>query len=137
MAHHTRCFAVAPSVARLAGKRFCFQWRGHKILDQDDRHVANLSTDICSKEGGTTTKDRIKFAFKHSLARNPTDQEIEVLEKIFDSEHKTFQKQPEEAKKLISVGDTPVDQKIDAAEVAAWTIISNLIFNLDEFVTRG
>ena len=109
------------------------------VLMNDPQFVeaARLFAQRIIKEGGTTTKDRIKFAFKHSLARNPTDDEIEVLEKIFDSEHKTFQKQPEEAKKLISVGDTPVDQKIDAAEVAAWTIISNLIFNLDEFVTRG
>jgi len=109
------------------------------VLMNDPQFVeaARLFAQRIIKEGGTTTKDRIKFAFKHSLARNPTDHETQVLEKIYDSEHETFKKQPEEAKKLISVGDTPVDQQIDAAEAAGWTIISNLIFNLDEFVTRG
>ena len=109
------------------------------VLMNDPQFVeaAKLFAQRILNDGGTTTKERIEFGFKHALARTPTDDEIQVLAKVFESEHKTFQQQPKEAKKLISVGETPVDQQFDAADVAAWTIISNLIFNLDEFVTRG
>ncbi len=39
-------------------------------------------------------------------------------------------------KKLIGVGATKADSKIDAAELAAYTMTANVILNLDEMVTR-
>ena len=48
-----------------------------------------------------------------------------------------FRKTPEEAKKLIEVGDSDPPASLTPAELAAWTMVANLILNLDETVTKG
>ena len=40
------------------------------------------------------------------------------------------------ALKLLSVGESPRDEKLDAAELAAWTMVASVILNLDETVTK-
>lgn len=47
-----------------------------------------------------------------------------------------FQEQPEEAKKFVSVGVTPVPEGVSLPELAAWTLVSSQILNLDETITR-
>jgi hypothetical protein len=39
---------------------------------------------------------------------------------------------PEEAKKAISYGESKPDEKLNPAELAAWTMAANLVMNLDE-----
>ncbi len=43
----------------------------------------------------------------------------------------------EAAKKLISVGESKPDPKLSPSELAAWTMIGNLILNLDEVMNKG
>jgi len=40
------------------------------------------------------------------------------------------------AEKLLAVGDTKRNDKLDASELAAYTMVANLILNLDETVTK-
>lgn len=47
-----------------------------------------------------------------------------------------FKATPEEAAKLVAVGDSPVDPSIPPAELAAWTLIASQILNLDETLTH-
>jgi hypothetical protein len=44
---------------------------------------------------------------------------------------------PEAAAKLIAVGESPVPQDLPASELAAYTLVANLLLNLDETVTRN
>ncbi len=44
---------------------------------------------------------------------------------------------PEEAQKAISYGESKPDEKLNPAELAAWTMVANLIMNLNEGVTKG
>jgi hypothetical protein len=41
------------------------------------------------------------------------------------------------ALKLLSVGESQRDEKLDVAELAAWTTVASVILNLDETVTKG
>jgi hypothetical protein len=47
-----------------------------------------------------------------------------------------FRKNPEAAKKLLKLGESPANAHLDSAEVAAWTLAANVLLNLDEAVTR-
>ena len=40
------------------------------------------------------------------------------------------------ALKLLSVGESPRDKQLDVAELAAWTTVTSVIFNLDETLTK-
>jgi len=40
------------------------------------------------------------------------------------------------AGKLLQVGESAVDDKMEQAELAAWTVVANAIFNLDETIMK-
>jgi hypothetical protein len=88
-------------------------------------------------QGGATPAGRIKFAFRLATARPPRAGEVAVLEKVFNEQKAVFAADPEAAKKLLAVGDSPRDQKLDTAELAAWTLVASAILNLDETITKG
>jgi hypothetical protein len=70
------------------------------------------------------------------LARVPDDRERAVLKSSLDDFIITFREEPEEAKKLVSIGATPPPADADPAELAAWTLVASQILNMDECVTR-
>ena len=37
----------------------------------------------------------------------------------------------------LAVGESPRDEELDPAELAAWTMVASVILNLDETVTKG
>jgi hypothetical protein len=43
---------------------------------------------------------------------------------------------PEAAEKLLAVGQSPRDNALDPAELAAWTTVTSILLNLDETITR-
>ena len=42
----------------------------------------------------------------------------------------------EDAKKLITVGESKPDEKLDAVTLAAWTMLANELMNLDEVLNK-
>ena len=109
------------------------------VLLNDPQFVeaARIFAERIINEGGTTIESKIEFAVRAATSKPPSESMTSVLKQMYQTELTTFKADVEGAKKLLSTGEKPRDEKLDAAEVAAWTIISNLIFNLDEFVTRG
>jgi hypothetical protein len=48
----------------------------------------------------------------------------------------SFRKDPRAAAKLIAVGESPRDTRLDPVELAAWTTVTSAILNLDETITK-
>ena len=52
----------------------------------------------------------------------------------------TFDGDPEQnpaaAKGLIGVGESPLDEKVPTADLAAWTLVASQVMNLDESLTK-
>lgn len=88
-------------------------------------------------EGGNDLTTRAIFAFRTVTARLPSQSELESLMGLFSTYQKDFANQPEEAKKLIAIGESQPNKNIDKAELAAWTMVAHLLFNLDEAITKG
>ncbi len=80
--------------------------------------------------------DRIKVAFKRVTCREPSTDEMNILSAGFEKNLATFRKDPDAAGKLVSIGSAPRDPSLDTAELAAYTMTSSIILNLDETVTR-
>jgi hypothetical protein len=87
-------------------------------------------------EGGRDEKARIAYAFRLATARLPTGKESGVLRKLLESELATYSRDPQAAMKLLSVGESPRDKRLDPAVLAAWTTVTSVILNLDETVTK-
>jgi hypothetical protein len=88
-------------------------------------------------DAGQVPEQRITAAFRLVLARKPSEREAAVLRRVFDQQLAIFRHDPAAATKLLSVGESPRDEKLDVPELAAWTTVGSVIFNLDEFVTKN
>jgi hypothetical protein len=89
------------------------------------------------KDGGKTTEERIAYAFRLCVGRAPRAEEVAVLKRVYEKQRERFNRDPEAAKKLIRVGESPLPEGVDPAELATWTTIGNILLNLDETITRG
>jgi hypothetical protein len=81
--------------------------------------------------------DRIAFAFRAVLARGPRAEEAAVLTGVLAKQRAKFAADNAAAAKLLAVGESPRDERLDQAELAAWATVCSVILNLDEAVTRG
>ena len=88
-------------------------------------------------EGGETVEQRIAFGFRLATARLPRDREVDVLKNVLQRQREIFRQNAEAATRLLAVGEAPRNDKLDAAELAAWTMAASTILNLDETLTKG
>jgi hypothetical protein len=88
-------------------------------------------------EGGTTVDERVTFAFRSVVARRPNATEMQSLTTLFTEYLSDFKSNPEFAPKLLAAGESPRDEKLNANELAAWTMVTHLLLNLSESVTKG
>lgn len=80
--------------------------------------------------------ERLTRAFERVLARPPTDRERASLESFRASQLGQFRDRPEDARTFTSVGLRPVDPAVDRPELAAWTAVARVLFNLNETIVR-
>ena len=80
---------------------------------------------------------RINFAYRSVLARDAEAEEIAIVGEFFNRQLAKYKAAPAEAKKAITFGESPTPEGVDEVELAAWTLVANLILNLDEAVVRN
>jgi hypothetical protein len=88
------------------------------------------------REGGRNANSRIVYAFRLALARKPSGREMNVLRDLLSQQLINYRKDRKAATELLRVGESAVDDKIDHAELAAWTMVASAILNLDETITK-
>ncbi|MEM6470708.1 MAG: PSD1 and planctomycete cytochrome C domain-containing protein [Planctomycetota bacterium] len=77
-------------------------------------------------------EDRIRVAFRRVLTRNPLPSEVDRLISLLEDVTENYRGRPTEAKKMACdpLGDLAAD--CDVVEHAAWTVVCNVVLNLDE-----
>ncbi|HUY93023.1 MAG TPA: DUF1553 domain-containing protein [Pirellulales bacterium] len=86
--------------------------------------------------GGETPESRLALGFRLAVARPPQPAELEILVKGFESHLARYRAEPQAAAELLSAGEAPRDERLDAAELAAYAAAASVILNLDETVTK-
>jgi len=86
------------------------------------------------EQGGDDASERIAYAFEWATSRPPTDEERRILFDVFEAQRTEFVESPDAAKTLLAVCDSTHE---GTAELAAYSMIANLILNLDEALTKG
>jgi len=79
---------------------------------------------------------RLVRAFRHTLGRVPQPDEIEVLEKTYIQQLDSFHSDAGAAKDLLKVGESPLPENAEPAELAALTAVANVLLNLNETITK-
>ncbi|HVA48014.1 MAG TPA: DUF1553 domain-containing protein [Pirellulales bacterium] len=96
------------------------------------RHLA----EEVMKQGGETNESRLDRLAKRLLARPWRAEETQTVRASLDDLSAWYQGHVEEAKQLIAVGESKPDASLDAASLAAWTMLTNELMNLDEVLNK-
>jgi hypothetical protein len=88
-------------------------------------------------ESKGTPENRARFAFRLVLARIPTPAEISHVIELYRESLDSYQRDRAAANAMAMIEPTNGPVEIDQAELATWTVIANVLLNLDETVTKG
>jgi mono/diheme cytochrome c family protein len=109
------------------------------LLMNDPQFVeaARTLAECTLKEGGSTPQERITLLFRLTTARRPDAKEMAETLATYRDHLATFTRDSAKAQQLIAVGELKPDAKLNPSELAAWTMIANLLLNLDEVINKG
>jgi hypothetical protein len=93
-----------------------------------------LARRIAAHEG--STRQKVEYAFRTCLTRSPKEAEAARLVKLYETAKEQLAKTPDKALDLATNPLGPLPPKADAADLAAWTVVSNVLLNLDETLAR-
>jgi mono/diheme cytochrome c family protein len=84
-------------------------------------------------DGGPGEQERATYGLRLCLARKPSQAEVERLVALYREQLAHFKGDTDAARKM--AGENC--QADDAAALAAWTVVANVLLNLDELITKG
>lgn len=80
---------------------------------------------------------RIQTLFQIVLARSPDAAEESMLTNALAKQRQLYHSEPRAAMQVVGAGESGPKQVAPPAETAAWTLLANLVLNLDETLTRN
>lgn len=87
-------------------------------------------------KGGASVEDKITYAFRHALIREPEPTEVARLKEFYQNAYDDFSSIPEDARQMAENPLGPVPEGSDPVELAAWTVVCNVVLNLDEMFMK-
>jgi mono/diheme cytochrome c family protein len=84
-----------------------------------------------------TTSARAAFAYRLCTARDASQATIDELVQLYEDQLASYRHDKHAARQLVAAELTESEDELDASQLAAWTIVANLILNLDEVVTKN
>lgn len=94
-----------------------------------------LARKIMSCDAGSLDKC-LDFAFRTCLSRLPRTEERSRLKELFNTELEHYTKDRDAAEKM-AFGEEKPAGSVDASKAAAWTVVANVLLNLDETITKS
>ena len=88
-------------------------------------------------EGGSDNEERVRWAFRQAVLREPSPEEVSVLQNIFTKHRESFSTDPDTTSNLLQIGLLDMPDNVAAEELAAWTSVARIILNLHETITRS
>ena len=88
------------------------------------------------KEGGPTPEGRLDFVARRLLARPLRADEGQVVQASLNELFAYYKAHADDAKALVTFGDSKPDPALDAPTLAAWTMLANEMLNLDEVLNK-
>ncbi|RUL87331.1 DUF1553 domain-containing protein [Tautonia sociabilis] len=88
------------------------------------------------REGGDSTEGRARRGVRLCLGREPSEKEVAALVSLFQDARSDFADASDAATRMATDPLGPLPEGMDAAELAAWTVVGNVLLNLDEMFLK-
>jgi hypothetical protein len=82
-------------------------------------------------------EDRITLLYRTVLSRGPDSEEMSLVTAALQKQRELYRSDPAAASQAIQVGESKPKGVAAPEETAAWTMIANLVLNLDETICRN
>ena len=89
------------------------------------------------KEGGKTPAERAKWGLELVQGRPASDEQVKHLLELCKAETEHYNADPQAAKQVATDPLGPLPDGMDTTEAAAWTVVANVLLNLDAVLTKG
>ena len=89
------------------------------------------------REAKNEDRERAIRGFRLCVGRSPSETELGHLLRLYRECLEKYRKDATAAKTLATSGLMPAPKEMDLAELAAWTVVANVLLNLDETITKG
>jgi len=91
------------------------------------------------REGGASDEGRLTYAFRRCVARKPNQRELTQLNALLEKEKQRYGEGKLNGWDLLA--DDPAHRPslpddVSPADAAAWTLVSRVMLNLDETITK-
>jgi mono/diheme cytochrome c family protein len=89
-----------------------------------------------ASQGGKTSAEKVQYAFRLCLSRPPSASETARLLQLYEQTRQRYDSRPDDAKRMATdpLGAAPADANL--ADLAAWTVVGNVLLNLDEALMK-
>ncbi|MEX0867876.1 MAG: DUF1553 domain-containing protein [Pirellulales bacterium] len=87
-------------------------------------------------EADGTPQDKALRGWRLAVTRPASDKELGRLVQLYEEAKAEYAADPEAAQQLATEPLGPLPAGLDAAELAAWTVVANVLLNLDETLAR-
>jgi hypothetical protein len=87
-------------------------------------------------DSATTTPGKVQWAFRQCLSRLPNPAELNSLVELYERSVQRFQSAPDKARDVATQPIGPASVGANLAELAAWTVVGNVLLNLDEMLMK-
>jgi mono/diheme cytochrome c family protein len=91
------------------------------------------------REGGNTDSERVRFAFRRCVSREPNVKEKAALEELLTKEEARYsdgKRNPWDLAADDPARPPALPGGVTVAQAAAWTVVSRVMLNLDETITK-
>lgn len=86
--------------------------------------------------GGESDADKLAALGQRLISRPWRGEEVSVIQHSLSELQAFYTTHPDEARQLITVGDSVPDAALSPSTLAAWTMLCNELMNLDEFLCK-
>jgi hypothetical protein len=88
------------------------------------------------KEGGPTLESKLQYGFRLCLTRPAREIEMKRLVELYTKANADYAKNPKLALSMATDPLGPLPAGLQAPEMAAWTVVGNVLLNLDETLAK-
>ena len=98
--------------------------------------AARRLAEVVMTEGGGSDDSRVDLLARKLLARPFRTDEAKVVSESLGGLVSYYKSHPEDAAKVVAVGESKADPALDSPTLAAWTMLANELLNLDEVLNK-
>jgi hypothetical protein len=108
------------------------------LMMMNDPTVLEASRVLSQKLVNETSspEEKINKAFRLIICRKPTNKELSILKNYYTEQLQLFQQKKLDALTTLKVGAYPLNEKLDKDILAAMMKVVNMIYNMEEAITK-